>query len=159
MILAQTDISGVPAEFVKYFLIMLGFILGGGAGAFAMWRKSRQVSGTQDEPVNLQQPLHIRKVTEHAEKNELQKLSDQLAGLATIVANHYSAQIQSASEREMSIKESVHHAMVEGMREMAKVKDAIKQEIEEKITPITEQLNRLRERVASAETRLDNQKK
>lgn len=60
--LAANDISTVPADFVKYF-IMMCLALGG------MWlahRRGSQASGSKSEPVNIAQPLNVDANVSHA---------------------------------------------------------------------------------------------
>lgn len=61
-ILAQAapDISGVPADFVKYFMIMLGFVLAL-YGGMTIGRK-----GTKGNPLHLEQPVSVDANVSHA---------------------------------------------------------------------------------------------
>lgn len=115
MILAQTDIGNVPAEFVKYFFIMLGFVLTG----FVAFRKGTQARGTKDEPVNVQQPLEVKRTPEYALKEEtssdLAKLETSLTAMSRESmrqAQHTSDEIagilKSGAEREGRLLAAVH---------------------------------------------------
>lgn len=115
IVLAQTDISSVPAEFVKYFMMMLAFV----GGLYYAHRKGKQASGTKDEPLNISQPLEIKKRTEYALKEET---SSDLAKLETTLtamnresvrqAQHTSEQIndviKAGADRENKILAAVH---------------------------------------------------
>ena len=142
---AAPDLSSVPAEFLKYFLITVGFFITGGVSAYVAYRKGRQANGTQDDPLNIAQPLHVKEVAIHADKSELDKLSEAVVALtSTVNSNHLDLRL-GGSERESSIKELLRNEIAGVMREVSTFKASL-----------NEDLTKIRERLSSAETRLDN---
>lgn len=69
---AATDISGVPAEFVKNFLHMVGFLAGLGGGVLLARR------GTKKDPLTIETPLSVEASVTHApefaRKTEVEKM-------------------------------------------------------------------------------------
>ncbi len=146
--LASSGIDSVPADYVKNFLIMVGFLCTSGISAYVAYSKGKKVSGTREDPVNIKQPLHVREVVEHAEKPELEKLKDAVTSLMLTVNSNHSDLKSLGAERGNSIKETLRKEVSDVMREMMSFKDEIK-----------EDFSGLRERIASVETRLDHIKK
>lgn len=70
MILAQTDIGSVPADFVKYFMMMAGFLITG----WLAYRKGQQAKGTKEEPLNVAQPLQVQHAPEFADAEDVEEL-------------------------------------------------------------------------------------
>lgn len=77
--LAASDISSVPSDFVKYFFMMVFALLGAAGTGFVMYRKGRQASGTSDDPVNIKSPVTIKKLASYAHKKDLEKLQRAVA--------------------------------------------------------------------------------
>lgn len=115
-LLAQTDIGGVPAEYVKNFFIMLAFI----GGLYLSHRKGAQSKGTKDDPVNVAQPLEIKKRTEYAPKEEVSRLQEWLEELT-----------RAGDERGSKIIEALHKAE-------HRMLDEIKS-LHERLNPVAEQ--------------------
>jgi hypothetical protein len=69
---ATTDISSVPADFVKNFLIMLAFVFGGSLGVLFA-RK-----GTKKDPLSIEQPLSVDASVTHAPEFARQTALDKL---------------------------------------------------------------------------------
>ena len=96
------------------------------------------------KPLNIEQPLVTREHVAHAEKPELDKLSEAVSTLtATVNSNHNDLKLK-GSERESSIKDLLRAEVSTVMRELSGVKDSINKD-----------LTSVRERLASVETRLD----
>jgi|GEM_PF-6707348 len=78
ILLAESDLSSVPPEFLKWFLVCLAGLLGIALSAYVAYRKGTQASGTKSDPVNIAQPLDVRQVGQYADKqetmNEIKKL-------------------------------------------------------------------------------------
>lgn len=75
MLAASTDISNVPAEFVKYFVQLVVFFIGAGVTGFVAYRKGKQANGSKEEPVNIAQPLEIKHTARYAHKEEVEKVN------------------------------------------------------------------------------------
>lgn len=63
---AAPDISSVPADFVKNFLIMAAFV----AAVYGGRRWGLKSSGKADDPLHLKQPLEITKAPRYAHKRD-----------------------------------------------------------------------------------------
>lgn len=70
MLAAAGDISAVPAEFVKYFIMMV-LALG---WAHSKYRQSQKPNGSKDEPVSIAQPLEIKHTPRYAHKDEVEHI-------------------------------------------------------------------------------------
>ncbi|MBB5033158.1 hypothetical protein [Prosthecobacter vanneervenii] len=112
---SSTDISSVPADFVKYFMIMVGFVITG----LLAYRKGTAAKGTKDEPLNVAQPLEVKKRTEYARKEETQSELDKLENTLNAMnresvrqAQHTSEELASVAkagaEREGRLMQAVH---------------------------------------------------
>ncbi|MCF7785576.1 MAG: hypothetical protein K9N47_05605 [Prosthecobacter sp.] len=89
---AAADISSVPAEFVKYFIMMVAFI----AGLYIAHRKGKQANGSKDEPLNIEQPLEVKKAPRYAHKEEVEKVNLEVRRI-----------IQAGDERQGKIIEAI----------------------------------------------------
>lgn len=63
-----SGLSGVPADFIKYFLMVCGFIL----TAWVAYKKGSSASGQANDPLHVHQPLKV-------EKSEAQALKELIA--------------------------------------------------------------------------------
>ncbi len=115
MLLASTDISAVPADFVKYFFIMFAFV----AGLYFAHRKGKQASGTRDEPVNIEQPLEIKKTPVYARKEEVERMQKEISRV-----------MQAGDERRVEIINAIHGSE---RRMIDEVKD-----LHERLNPVAE---------------------
>lgn len=115
MIIAQTDIGNVPADFVKYFIMMAGFV----ATGWVAFRKGKEASGTKDEPLNVAQPLEVKKTTEYAARHDVEKLKTSIEEI-----------LKAGEDRQLRIIAAVHDAE---KRQLAEIKD-----IHERLNPVAE---------------------
>ena len=107
--------------------------------------KKGMKSGSKEEPFNIAQPLSIQKAIRHAEKPELDKLKDAVTTLTLSVNSNHDALRLLGAERENSIKETLRAEVSAVMREVASFKEVM-----------NTALSSLRERIAAAESTLDN---
>ena len=119
-------------------------------GIYAKWvetqaHKKMLKSGSKEEPFNIAQPLSIQKAIRHAEKPELDKLKDAVTTLALSVNSNHDALKLLGAERENSIKETLRAEISAVMREVTGFKEIM-----------NTALGNLRERIAAAESTLDN---
>lgn len=146
MILAQdaAALNGVPAEFIKYFIICSLVLGGGGVGGYLLARR-----GSKSDPVHVHQPVKVeatmKQITEHAHQDDLDELrslfhQERAANLAEHNA-HRAAQAQmmqqlleKGNERERKITASIHESKDELMR--ALLEHA--QNLHERINPVAE---------------------
>ncbi|MFZ2279294.1 MAG: hypothetical protein WAW39_15990 [Prosthecobacter sp.] len=106
--------------------------------------KQRMKSGSKEEPFNIGQPVMVKESISHAEKPELDKLSAAVVALTQTVNVNHTNNLLAGSERESSIKDLLRHEVSAVTRELSAFKDSLHKE-----------LTLIRERIASAETRLD----
>ena len=135
MILADSNISGVPADFVKYFMMML---IGLG-GLWLGYRKGQTSKGTRDDPMHIDQPLKITKKPVYAHKEEVDALRDALA-----------VALDKGNERRVEIISTIHAAE---RRTIGEMKD-----LHQRLNPIAEgfqshaaMLKQIDARITSAE--------
>lgn len=127
MLAASSDISIVPPEFIKYFLITLGWLITVGGAAFAAHRRAKRVAGTKDEPVHMAQPVAVnvegdvvvKQNPEYAHKKEVAKelegLEQRMEAMARenlrqhqATAAQLNASIQEGAKREGKILTALH---------------------------------------------------
>ncbi|MCF7788629.1 MAG: hypothetical protein K9N47_21075 [Prosthecobacter sp.] len=116
---------------------------------YAKWvetqaHKKMMRSGTKEEPFSIAQPLSVKKHVTHADQSDMDKLSTAVTSLTQTVNTNNTTLLLSGAEREASIKEALRKEVGVVMREVTTVKDSM-----------NEALTDMRERIASAETRLD----
>jgi hypothetical protein len=140
-LLADADISSVPADYVKNFLIMAGFFAALTFGH--VWGRK----GRREDPVHIHQPLKVRKDTEYALKeetaHELKSLDERIESMARENLRAHSAAQQSlakvieAGEHRSAKILSALHDMEQRMTAsmIAEVKD-----VHNRINPIAEKL-------------------
>lgn len=74
-LLANTpDISGVPADFVRNFLLCAGFFVVIGLQVLSQITARRRASGQAGDPVAIQQPLQVQEVVEHALADDVERV-------------------------------------------------------------------------------------
>lgn len=71
MLAAAADISAVPADFVKYFVMMCA----AGLGMWYTHKRGMRASGTRSDPVSIAQPLEIQHKARYAHKEEVEKVN------------------------------------------------------------------------------------
>lgn len=76
------DISTVPSDQVKWFVMLAGWALVG----WLLIRRSKAPSGGRDEPLHLGQPVEVKQAAEYASKGEtakaIQTLNQQMDNMA-----------------------------------------------------------------------------
>lgn len=117
---------------------------------YAKWvetqaHKKMMKSGTKEEPFNIGQPVMVKESISHAEKPELDRLKDAVTTLTLSVNSNHDALKLLGAERENSIKETLRAEVSAVMREVTSFKEFM-----------NAALGALRERIAAAESTLDN---
>lgn len=102
---ASSDISTVPADFVKFFMIMLGWLVtvGGALWAGKAWGKK----GSSEDPLHVQQPLQVQQAVKHADKSELDALKSSVDAMRQEIAAQFLAAQRAGEARVSAITESV----------------------------------------------------
>lgn len=142
-------LNGVPAEFVKYFVITAAFF----GGLWFSYRRGKAQSGSKDEPVNIAQPVGItvdtevkvRQVPEWAIKSEvaeeLKSLDEKLVAMGREATRSHSslekrieASNQAGQERRVEILNALHES--EQRTQGTVLQEARK--IHERLNPVAE---------------------
>lgn len=156
ILLADGDIGGVPADFVKYFIMML-MALGG------MWlahRKGMQASGTKADPLSIAQPLDVRTVKDPAIKeetwDELRRLDENIVSITRENLRQHEAtakrinEVIHAGEGRAATILGALHAMETRMTEatLKEIKD-----IHVRLNPLAERVQGHREAIKRIDSR------
>jgi hypothetical protein len=155
--LASPDVSGVPAEFVKYFVMMCM----AGAGMWYAHKRGMQANGTKSDPVSIAQPLDVRTVPDHAIKGdtreELKSLDEKITASARENLRQHNAtaerinQVIKAGEDRMSTFLNALHAM-ESRMTTATLKEI--KDIHERLNPVAEKVQGHHESIKHLNTRV-----
>lgn len=104
----------------------------------------RRAMKHEGQPMQVAQPLITSRAVEHAERKEMDKISAAVTLLTQTVNTNHTSIIVAGAERENAIKDMVRHEVGAAMRMVSDLKDTIHKE-----------MSLIRERLSSAETRLD----
>jgi hypothetical protein len=158
MILAS-DISGVPAEYVKNFFIMLAFVI----GLWAAHRKGTQAKGTKAEPLNIAMPVDVRHVEDFALKKETNVELEKLGGTIQAMARENLRQHEQAGQRIQSVikagserEGSIINAMHEMETRFTKLMLAEMKTIHERLNPLSQIVASHTTGIAALEQRLSD---
>lgn len=144
-ILAESDISSVPADFVKNWWIMLGF-------AAMLWMQWRNGNGQKRE---ISGSIETRSEREHADKQEtekrLEEIEDDLELLTTTNAHEHQEAARAGAARVEKIKEHIdqrltaHDEKLEAVRksiehfmQLTAAHAAVIPQLDERISQLTE---------------------
>lgn len=134
--LAEGGLDGVPAEFIKYFLMVATFLVGN----YLMLMKSRAANGKADDPLHLKSPIETRKSPIYADKLEtaetMRKLNDRLELLELRISNNYSDIVNAGHARTESLTKAMHEVKDD-------IIEKIDQSLKEAYSRINEQDTRL----------------
>lgn len=156
-VIADSGVSGVPAEFVKYFIMMVM----AGAGMWYAHKRGMQASGTKADPLSIAQPLDVRAVPDHAIKgdtqNELKSLDDKITASARENLRQHNAtaerihQISKAGEDRSAVILKALHEMETRMTTatLREIKD-----IHERLNPVAESVRGHEESIKHLNTRV-----
>lgn len=137
IMLAQsaTDISAVPADFVKWFFVMLAFVVSIGLAAFMAYRKGRQASGTHADPLNIAQPLGIKMKVEYALKEEVHEIRQNITRMIQAGNDQHKDVIAavSGSERRLMMEVKDVHERLNPVAEASKAHEATLKAIQDRL--------------------------
>lgn len=102
MILA-TDISGVPAELIKH-LLSLALAL---AAAWFAFKRGQAASGTRDSPVNIAQPLEVKKAVQHVVQKDHEDLRKSVDAMRSEITAQFNTMTVNGQARAAAIAESI----------------------------------------------------
>lgn len=148
MLLAESDISSVPADFVKNWWIMLGF-------ALMLWMQWRNGNGQKRE---ISGSIETRSEREHADKAEtekrLEEIEDDIELLTTTNAHEHQEAAKAGAARVEKIKEhidqklSAHDEKLEAVRksiehfmQLTAAHAAVIPQLDERITQLAQEQN------------------
>ncbi len=150
--LAETDISSVPAEFVKYFLIMMMFA----GGLYLAHRKGMQASGTKAEPVNIAQPLEVKQQAQYAHRADVEHMKKEVQRIMEAGDERRVEIIEAIneSERRTLVELRELHQRLNPVAEACKAHAAVLQQIEHRLNNHErlrqEEMQRIHQRVDDA---------
>lgn len=144
--LAEADISTVPAELIKH-LLTLGLAFAG------VWLANKRASrGTKESPVSIEQPINVRKHDEMVRKSELAevkgsvtKLEGSITSLSDQINAQFAAMTKAGQDRAAAITQSMDDEMrviagkIEAFMLMTSRHDAVIPQIEERVHQLTKE--------------------
>lgn len=143
-LLAASDLDSVPAETVKYILIVLGWLATTGAAIYGGAKWSRK--GTKEQPVAIEQPLNVRKHDETVRKSELvevkasvTKLEGSITSLSDQINAQFAAMTKAGQDRAAAITQSIDEELrviftkIETFMLMTTRHDAVIPQIDERL--------------------------
>jgi putative protein kinase ArgK-like GTPase of G3E family len=154
MLLAEADITSVPAELIKHLLTL--------ALAFAgVWFANKRASrGSKESPVSIEQPLNVKKHDEMVRKSEvdkveasLKKVGDRVESLADQINAQFAAMTKAGQDRAAAITQSMDEelrvifAKIETFMLMTSRHDAVIPQIEERVHQLAKEQHDAMQRV------------
>lgn len=110
--LLASDLDSVPAEFIKYTLIVLGWLATTGAALYGGTRMAKK--GTKESPVAIEQPLNVQKHDATARKSEvdkiettMRKLGERVDSLAEQMNAQFAAMVKAGQDRAAAITQNI----------------------------------------------------
>ncbi len=136
----MNDISSVPAEFIKYFIILATFL----AGNYLMLRKA---GGRREDPVHIKTPIETKRQPTYAEKKDV----DEKLGAVN-------ARLEKIEER---FRQDCRQLTEDGNRRMEKItieihkmKDELGEKLDKSLQQTYQRINGQDRRIALLEGRL-----
>ena len=140
---AAQDISSVPADFVKSFLIMMAFMAALGGGV--MWGRR----GSKGSPLHVEQPVSVDATVSHApvyaHHSELEKLRQHIDA----VARENLRQHQTAAGQLQDVITAGHDRQTTILSALGQMETRMSALLSKETKEITDRLNPLCEKVAS----------
>lgn len=159
--LADSGLSDVPSEFLKWFVVTAVAFVTLGISVYVAYRKGQGVSGTKAEPVNIAQPLDVRPVPEHAIKgdtrDELRSLDEKITASAreNLRQHHATAErmsqiVKAGEERASTILKALHE--METRMTTATLKEI--KDVHGRVNPLAERVQGHHESIKHLNTRV-----
>lgn len=151
--LSQTpDISGVPADFVKHFMIMMGFVL-------ALWGgRAWGRRGRKEDPLHLHQPLEVKASDEVARKSELAQLRRDFEGFRAENQSQHQAAVTAGQQRVTALSEVLDQETTEIMDRVERLREGLTEKLDREFRSLHEKLAQMGERVAAHHAEIPNLK-
>lgn len=161
MILADSDLSSVPPDFLKWFIVCCATLLTAAVSAYLAYRKGMQATGTKSDPVNIAQPLDVRQVGQYADKketmDEIKKLERTIEamGRENLRQNqHEAAQIQEVINAGAESEKRMLGGMHDMEHRMTKIIIAEMKTIHERLNPLSVSVGEHGEAIKGMEKRI-----
>lgn len=149
--LAQTpDISGVPADFVKNFMIMLGFALALWGGR--VWGRR----GRAEDPVHLHQPLVVQANDEVVRKSELALLKTDFENFRAENQAQHQAAALAGQQRVTALSEVLDEETSEIVERVEKLREGLTEKLDREFRLLHEKISQQGERVAAHNVEIPN---
>jgi hypothetical protein len=149
-ILAQNvGIDGVPAEFVKNFLIMFGFVTIG-AGAYIFGRR-----GSKGNPMHIEQPVSVDATVSHAPVYALATTLDKLRSDMEARTRENLRQHEEASKQLAAVIEAGNDRLQSMLHALHEMESRMTTATLSEIRSIHERINPLAEQTASNRTGIE----
>ena len=151
--LSQTpDISGVPAEFVKNFMVMLGF-------ALALWGgRALGRRGRKEDPVHVQQPLVVQANDEVVRKSELAQLRTDFENFRAENQAQHQAAVTAGQNRVTALSEVLDEETSEILERVEKLREGLTEKLDREFRLLHEKISQQGMRVAAHHAEIPNLK-
>lgn len=127
-------IDNVPPETLKYILLVLGWLATTGAAVIggAKWSKK----GTKESPVNIEQPLDVRRHDAAVRKSELDKVevalikvTERVDSLADQINAQFAAMTKAGQDRAAAISQNIDEEIGSVQQKIGVLADALHEKI------------------------------
>lgn len=134
MLLLADGIDNVPPETLKYILLVLGWLATTGAAIYggAKW----SAKGTKESPVNIEQPLDVRRHDAAVRKSELTtvevaltKVTERVDALAVAINAQFTAMAQAGQDRAAAITQNIDEEIGAVQHKIGVLADALHEKI------------------------------
>ena len=146
------DISGVPPDFVKNFLVMLGF-------ALAIWGgRAWGRRGRKEDPLHLHQPLEVKASDEVARKSELSQLRKDFENFRAENQAQHQAAVTAGQNRVTALSEFFDQETKEIVARVERLQESVTEKLDREFKALHEKLNKVALQAASDHTDILNVK-
>ena len=151
LVLAQAaqDISSVPADFVKNFIIMFGFVTIG-AGAYMFGRR-----GSKGNPMHLEQPVSVDANVSHAPVYAHQVAVDKLRSDMEARTRENLRQHEDSAKQLATVIEAGNQRQLTILNALTEMEQRMTRSFLDELKDIHERLNPLSEQTASNKTAIE----
>lgn len=146
--LLASDIDSVPADLIKHLLTLVLAFAG-------VWLANKGVNkGSKDQPVNIAQPLDVRKHDDAAKKSEVIKIEaslksfgERVDSLAEQINAQFAAMTKAGQDRAAAITQSFDEDLrgisgkIESFMMLSSRHDAVIPQLDERITQLADSHN------------------
>lgn len=134
MFLLASDLDSVPAEFIKYTLVVLGWLATTGAALYGGTRMAKK--GTKESPVAIEQPLNVQKHDAAARRSEvdkiegcIRKMTERFDSFAEQVNAQFAAMTKAGQDRAAAITQNIDEEVSTLSIKIGELADALHEKI------------------------------